>query len=103
MTSQTSNECSSQQRILRVLMALAGNEFHGLAPSEIAKGLQILPSTVTRDIQNLLAAGFAEKIEDTGRWRLGPKLVQVALAFSTELQRARSQVDGITNRYTREP
>ena len=90
-----------QQRILRVIMALAGREFTGLAPGEIAKGLGIAPSCVTRDLANLHAAGFAEQIQDTGRWRLGPALIQIGLAFADEAARQRGRLDEITQRYTR--
>lgn len=92
----------AQQRILRALVVLAGNEFQGLAPGELAKALGVNPSTATRDLHNLREAGFAEQIQETNRWRLGPKPVQIALAFSTALSRARSRLDEITNRYSRE-
>jgi len=92
-----------QQRILKVILALAGRELSGLAPGEIAKGLDITPSCVTRDLANLQAAGFAEPIAETGRWRLGPKLVQIAVSFAQELNNRRSQLDEILQRYTRTP
>ena len=93
----------AQQRILRALLVLAGNEFQGLAPGEFAKALGVTPSTATRDLHNLHEAGFAEQIQETGRWRLGPKPVQIAVAFSTHLSRAEQRLREITNRYTREP
>ena len=92
----------AQQRILRALLVLAGNEFQGVAPGELAKALGVNPSTATRDLHNLREAGFAEQIQETSRWRLGPKPVQIALAFSTALSRARARLDEITNRYSRE-
>lgn len=92
-----------QQRLLKVLMALAGREFTGLAPGEIAKGLAITPSCVTRDLANLKEAGMAEVIAETGRWRLGPKLVQIGLAFTQELARKNEQFNEINQRYTRTP
>tara|TARA_R110001583_G_scaffold195522_3_gene375219 strand:+ start:47707 stop:48012 length:306 start_codon:yes stop_codon:yes gene_type:complete len=92
---------AAQQRILRAVVVLAGNEFMGIAPGELAKALGESPSTATRDLHNMKEAGFAEQIEQTGRWRLGPKMVQVALSFSHELTRARTRLDEITQRYTR--
>lgn len=92
-----------QQRILRALTVLAGNEFQGVTPGELARALGVTPSTVTRDLHNLREAGFAEQIQETGRWRLGPKPVQIALAFSSALQRAEARLGEIRNRYTREP
>lgn len=93
----------AQQRILRALLVLAGNEFQGVAPGELAKAMNTTPSTATRDLHNLREAGFAEQIQETGRWRLGPKLVQVAIKFSTALERAQLRMSEINNRYTREP
>ena len=104
MSTKTSDEKDSncQQRILRIALLLAGNEFNGLAPGEIAKSLGIGASTVTRDMHNLEKAGWAERIPETGRWRLGPKVVQVAVGFSNALGRAETRLREITNRYTRE-
>lgn len=92
----------AQQRILRALLVLAGNEFQGLAPGELAKALGVNPSTATRDLHNLREVGFAEQIQETGRWRLGPKPIQLSLAFSTAISRAQSRLNEINNRYTRE-
>ena len=92
----------SQQRILRAVAILAGNEFHGVAPGELAKALDISPSIATRDLHNLKETGFAEQIQETGRWRLGPKLIQISLSFSSGLQRAESRLNEIKNRYSRE-
>ncbi|NMG29332.1 helix-turn-helix domain-containing protein [Aromatoleum evansii] len=100
--SRENYDSPAQQRILRALLVLAGNEFQGLAPGELAKALGVNPSTATRDLHNLREVGFAEQIQETGRWRLGPKPIQLSLAFSTALTRARSRLDEITNRYSRE-
>lgn len=92
-----------QQRILRALLVLAGNEFQGVAPGELAKSMGVSPGTATRDLHNLKEVGFAEQIQETGRWRLGPKLVQVSIKFSSSLERAQLRMSEINNRYTREP
>ena len=94
---------AGQQRILRALLVLAGNEFNGVAPGELAKAVDASPSNITRLLANLKQEGFVEKIEETGRWRLGPKVVQIALAFSQDLSRARARLDEVSNRYTRLP
>ena len=95
-------ESNSQQRVLKVMFALAGNEIRGLEPTAIAKGLAIAPSAVTRDLANLVIAGVAEKM-DNGAYRLTPKIVQVAIAFSDELNKAQTKLSEIGNRYTRTP
>ena len=94
---------NAQQRLLRVVLVLAGNEFNGLLPGEIAKAVGTTPHNITRDLDNLRKAGVAEVIQDTGRWRLGPKLIQVAMAFQRHVTKMRSRFDEIEQRYTREP
>ena len=92
---------SSQQRILGLLRVLAGNEIEGLAPGDIAKLNNCSASHVTRDLANLLHAGLAEQLPTTGRWRLGPQIVQIALRHMTALDRAQSRLDEIKNRFSR--
>ncbi len=92
-----------QQRVLALLVLLAGNEFMGVLPSDLAKALGTSQSNITRDLDNLRSAGLAERIGETGRWRLGPKLVQIALAFSTHIGRMSERLAEVQQRYTRLP
>lgn len=94
---------AAQQRGYKVLIALAGHEVTGLAPSDIAKHIGISLSNITRDLDNLRRAGLAEQIVDTNRWRLGPKLVQIANAFALSLDTSRRRLDEVSQRYTRQP
>lgn len=94
---------NSQQRILKVMLALAGHEVSGLAPGEIAKGLHITPSNVTHDLDNLCIAGLAEEIDESGRWRLTPKLSQIGLAMLDSADKAQRKIDEVKQRYTRKP
>ena len=93
---------AAQQRLLQAIQILSGKETHGLSPTEIALALKTSPSTVTRDLANLQEAGWAEEIQQTGRWRLGPKPVQISRAFADGLARAQQQLDEIAHRYTRQ-
>lgn len=90
-----------QQRILALLQLLAGHEITGLAPAEIARANKCSASAVTRDLANLALAGLAEEVPETGRWRLGPALVQVALKHLTGLDRAESRLAEVRARYSR--
>lgn len=103
MTDPREYRNEAQERGYKVLLTLAGNEFLGLAPGELAKALQVSPSLITKDLRVLQSSGLAEPILDTGRWRLGPKLVQVALAFTDHLERSQRKLDEINQRYTRQP
>lgn len=94
---------NGQQRVLRVLVFLGGHEVKGLAPGEIAKSLDISPSQVTHDLANLRIAGLAEQLPDSDRWRLAPRLPQIALAMLNGMDRAQSKLDEVRQRYTRTP
>ncbi len=92
----------AQRRILRVIFALAGHELMGLAPVELQRALEITnASTVVRDLQLLKDVGIAEQIPETGRWRLGPKLIQVARDFEIAINKASQRIAEIKQRYTR--
>lgn len=104
MTAPTDREANAGQvRVLRTLLLLQGHEFQGMAPSEIAKALDTGPANTSRDLRVLQRLGLAEQIQETGRWRLGPKVVQIATAFSLELDKHRRRVEEVAQRYTRTP
>ena len=93
--------CQPQQRLMELIRALAGHEIDGMAPGEIAKLNACAPAQVTRDLANLRAFGWAEQIANTGRWRLGPQIVQLAMRHMAALDRAQRRLADTTNRYSR--
>lgn len=90
-----------QQRLLKLVMLLAGNEITGLAPSDIARQQQCSASCVTRDLANLQEAGWAEQVPETSRWRLSPQIVQIALRHMAALDRAEQRLAETRNRFSR--
>lgn len=96
-------ENNAQQRILKVMLALAGNEIKGLEPTALSKGLAIPAANITRDLNNLKIAGLAEKLPDSNRWRLSPKLAQVAVSILNHFDKSQRQLDEARNRFTRQP
>lgn len=92
---------ATQQRLLRVITALAGHEVHGLTPKDIATQVGCSGPQVTADMANLVEAGWAERVPDTDRWRLSPKPIQLALRHMQAMDMARSRLDETTNRYSR--
>lgn len=90
---------AAQQRVLKVLMLLAGHEMMGLAPNEIAKAVRTSASNVTRDLANLREAGMAEPLE-SGAWRITPKVGQIALRVLNALGEARRRVEETAQRFT---
>jgi DNA-binding IclR family transcriptional regulator len=100
--SKDSDQSKMVLRHLDIVMALAGNEFGGIRNADICKVIGQPAHKVSRDLQNLIEAGWAEKL-DNGHFRLGPKPVQVALAFATAVSRAETQLADVKNRYSRQP
>lgn len=91
----------SQQRILALILTLAGNEVEGLTPGDIARLASCPASSVTRDLANLKHIGWAEQLP-TGRWRLGPEIVQIAMRHMAALDRAQRRLDETRNRFSRQ-
>jgi IclR family acetate operon transcriptional repressor len=64
------------QRAFAVVDALAEAESE-LGTNEIARRTGINPSTVSRLLATLVAGGLVEHLPDSGRYRLGPRLLQL--------------------------
>ncbi|MCW5657413.1 MAG: hypothetical protein KIT60_06900 [Burkholderiaceae bacterium] len=90
-----------QQRILKLITLLAGNEINGLAPGEIAVLQGCSASLVTRDLANLREAGYAEQVPHNKQWRLSPQIVQIAVRLQMELGRAEQHLTETRGRFTR--
>ncbi len=87
MTDYTNN---AQCRILRLVSALAGNEFAGISPGELARLTQSSSCNVTKDLFNLARAGFA--LEANGRWFLGTSLIRISHACAQHHQQCEARV-----------
>lgn len=104
MSEKREYKSGAQERGYRVLILLAGNEFNGVAPGELAKALDTNPSNITRDLSVLHGAGLAEPLpHDPKRWRLGPKVIQIANAFTAHMGEVTRRAAEIEQRYTRNP
>ena len=103
MSRATSYTNAPQQRILQLVLALFGDVVNGYPPAALAKALDVSPSVITRDLDNLLTAGPAERDEATGHWRLTPRLPQQSIKVFNSVDAAQRRVDEARNRYTRNP
>lgn len=70
---------TSVQRAISVLEALAETET-GLGTNEVARRTGINASTVSRVLATLAAGGLVEHIAESGRYRLGLRLLQLGRA-----------------------
>lgn len=87
----------SGARCLRVMKALRGHSLTGLSNSDLARGLNIPASAVTRCMATLIAEGFATKL-DTGRFALSVSALQIAQAHAEEMSRASARVNELSQR-----
>lgn len=102
--------CNAQQRVLFVMMALAGHEVNGVSLTEIAvalaqrsgKNKNAEKNNVFRDLHNLKLAGLAEQLPDSDLWRLAPRLVQISSSYQRYLDRAAQRLDETRQRFGRE-
>lgn len=101
MTDTARYVSDQQQRLLRLILFLAGNELNGVRPLQIAKGLGVSASHVTRDMANLRHFGWLEDVPGAvGCVRLSPAIVQIAMRHMTGVERARSRLADL-DRYSR--
>lgn len=103
MSRATDYTNEAQQRLMRVVITLFGDVIHGYPPAVLAKAVDCSQSVITRDLDNLMTAGWAERDEATGHWRLTPRLPQQAIKVFNALDAAQRRVDEARNRFTREP
>lgn len=87
-------------KVLSLIPLLAGNEMTGLTPGQLAKSLDISPAQIGHYLVTLQEAGFAEPLGDTGRWTLGPRLMQVALAHLSHMDRQQKVLDETKQRFS---
>lgn len=90
----------SAGKVLDVLNVLLGHFAHGLTPTDLVKATGLSASNITRYVATLEAAGFAERIPETGRIRPSTRLAQHAVSILRSLDSARQRIDEITNRLT---
>lgn len=89
----------SAVKVFQVLDVLTRNYFHGYSPTEIATETGFSPSDVNSYVNTLIEAGYAERIQETGRIRPGlSKFARIAVQILNSLEAAKRQVDELTTR-----
>lgn len=94
---------TGQQRIIKVLLALFGDAVNGYSPAVLVSATRISASNITRDLANLIEAGVAERVEETGNYRLTPRLPQQAIKVFAAIDHAERRVQEAKQRFTRNP
>lgn len=89
-------------RAKAVIETLAGHNYDGLRNQQVAEAVRQSASTTLRDLQALEHLGWAERIPGKDeRWRLAPRLIQLAIAHQAEVGREEQRLSDFTNRYSR--
>lgn len=97
-TTDYTNE--AQQRLVKLILLMFTDVVNGLAPSVLAREIGCSKPVMTRDLDNLLTAGVAERDENTGLFRLTPRLPQQAIKVWTAIERAERRVAEAKHRFT---
>ncbi|WP_288843235.1 HTH domain-containing protein [uncultured Deefgea sp.] len=84
-------------RVLKVLKALKGHTITGLSNKDLAEMLGCSPSSITRDLADLIEEGLAVKL-DNGRFAHGVALLQIAQAHSAHVANLQDRITEINRR-----
>ncbi len=66
------------RKVCDLFRLLANYEVNGLAPGEIAKGLNVGAPWVSVNLPGLAELSYVERVGDTNRWRLGVAFLRIA-------------------------
>ena len=89
MTSKASVKGS---RVLKVLKALKAHPLVGISNKEIADALNMSPVYVSRDLDDLIAEGLVQKL-DNGRYGYSVQMLQIAERYRRDEERMRQRMD----------
>jgi DNA-binding IclR family transcriptional regulator len=88
------------KRSLDMLEALAGHVVTGLSNKDLAEALRVPPSYVTRTADQLIAKGWVEKDEASGRFRITTRFSRLTFRVLDGFERAKSELDARQRNYT---
>lgn len=84
-------------RLLKVFKALEAHPIIGISNKDIADGLGISPSSVSRDLEDLIAEGLATKL-DNGNFAYSVKTLQIAEGFRQQHERLKARLQELEQR-----
>jgi DNA-binding IclR family transcriptional regulator len=89
---------NSAVKVFKVLDVLTRNFFHGFSPTEISKETDFSLSAINGYVNTLVEAGYAERIQETGRIRPSTRYAKQAVQILHAMEAAQSQVSQIKSR-----
>lgn len=87
-------------RVLKVFKALEAHPIIGLSNKEIADGLGLTATQVSRDLDDLIAEGLAVKL-DNGNFAYSVKTLQIAERFRQQQARLTAKLEETAERVNR--
>lgn len=94
-------EISSALKVLQVLDVLLRNFAYGFTPKELIEATGFSGTDITRFVNTLVKAGFAERIQETGRIRPSHHHARYAVQIMNSLNEANRLTQESLNRITR--
>lgn len=94
-------DIKSAIKVLQVLDVLLRNFAHGFSPKELIEATGFSGTDITRYVNTLEQAGFAERITETGRIRPSHRLAQQAVQILKSLDSASERIKESQNRLNR--
>ncbi len=88
----------STTKALGLMDVLFAHFAHGLTPTDLAQATGMSASDITRYVATLEAAGWAERIPETGRIRPSVRVAQKAMAVLRSMDSARQRLEEIQAR-----
>ena len=79
-------------RVLKVLKAMKAHPLVGISNKDIADTLGLSPVCVSRDLEDLVAEGFVQKL-DNGRYGYSVQMLQIAERYHRDDERMRQRMD----------
>lgn len=84
-------------RVLKVFKALEAHPIIGLSNKELADGLGLTATQVSRDLDDLIAEGLAVRL-DNGNFAYSVKTLQIAERFRKQQERLTARLNELSNR-----
>ncbi len=88
---------NSATRTLKVLIALRGHTITGVSNTDLAKGLEESPSSITRALQDLVEVGLAVKL-DNGRFAHSVLMLQIAYGHAEHVNQLQNRIAEVNQR-----
>lgn len=96
-------DSKSAAKVLAVLDVLLRNFAHGFSPAELVKETGFSGSDITRYVNTLEQAGYAERITETNRIRPSHRLAQKAIQIIRSLEQAHAKINESQTRLQMKP